>query len=90
VTDLESRADRIQIAEGNFGCVLVRNNDIMIVEIPAGLAPGVQWGVAGFIPVFTGARRHCRSSRRPHGWPRVFARAFSVPIESERSSSLLF
>jgi hypothetical protein len=70
------------LVEGKFGRALDRRASVLVVEIPADLAPGIQWGLSGFIPVFTGARRHCRSSRRPHGWPRVFASLLRRQIDA--------
>jgi hypothetical protein len=56
-TDLTDRADRVRaVVEGNHGKVIDCTDDVMTVEIPADIAPGMAaiWGLGGFVPAFTG------------------------------------
>jgi hypothetical protein len=51
--DLAARADRVHaLVEGYFGKVLDRQGTVMIVEIPADIAPGMPWGMGGFVPQY--------------------------------------
>ena len=66
MTDLEDRAARVAaVAEDNYGSVLGRDGDVMIIEVPVDIAPGLGaiWGAGGFSCIFQGQRTrlsHCR------------------------------
>lgn len=55
MSDLKERADRVRaIVEANHGKVIDRTGDIVTVEVPADVAPGMWaiWGMARFNPIF--------------------------------------
>ena len=55
--DLDARADRVRaIVEGNFGRVIDRNGDTMVVEVPADVSIGLNciWGEGGFAAIVRG------------------------------------
>ena len=55
--ELKDRADRVKaIVERNFGRILSRDGDVMRIETPADLAPGLAgtFGLGGFVPIFMG------------------------------------
>jgi hypothetical protein len=57
MTDIEARAERVRaVVEANFGRVIGRDGDAMTVEIPADVAPGMPWGLGGFVPVYQSTR----------------------------------
>jgi hypothetical protein len=64
--EISARADRVAaIVEGNYGKVLNRAGNIVVVEIPADIAVGMApvWGMAGFIPIFRSQDTHLAERR---------------------------
>jgi hypothetical protein len=69
--DLSARAERVKaIVQANHGKVIDRTGNIMMVEIPADIAPCMAslWGMGGFAPQFApgaapGRHRALRRSR---------------------------
>src|SRR5262245_17158725 len=66
MTDLVARAARVRlVVQGHHGRVLHRDGDVMTIEVPADVSPGLAriWGEGGFSCIFAGRRRrisHCR------------------------------
>jgi hypothetical protein len=57
MSDLEARADRVRaVTEANFGKVISRDGDVMTIEVPADIAPGLAtiWGMGRFVAIFIG------------------------------------
>jgi hypothetical protein len=63
---INARAQRVtDIVNANHGNILSSDGNIMMIEVPADIAPGLGaiWGEGGFSRIFAGQRRrisHCR------------------------------
>jgi hypothetical protein len=76
----EDRAERIRVIAEDVGHshVLSRDDESMVIEVPADMAPGlmVLWGMGNFVPIHWPGLPACPAPRRQHGIPDRGVRRF--------------